>query len=248
MVWDSQFILRPVYTAKYKLALAKSIASHWTTGAFAICLCRDWTLCSCGYWPSTPPEGVQGGERHSVLQGIWWDRSSDSWMFCSFSSVAQSFPNLCDHIDCSMRGFPVHHQLLELTQTHVHWVGDATQPSHPLLSPFPPAFNLSQHQSLQMNHFFTSDGQSIGVSALASVLPMNIQDRFPLGLTGWISFQSKGLSRDFSNTTFQKHQFWPCAPCSLSLTRRRRPVSSPARRAAAPQKCFVYPQSFARWG
>ena len=59
-----------------------------------------------------------------------------------------------------------------------------------------------------MSQFFASGGQSIGVSASASVLPMNIQDRFPLGLTGWISLQSKGLSRVFSNTTVQKHQFF----------------------------------------
>ena len=61
--------------------------------------------------------------------------------------------------------------------------------------------------SFPMNQFFASDGQSIGVSASASVLPMNIQDWFPLGWTGWISLQSKGLSRVFSNTTVQKHQF-----------------------------------------
>ena len=62
--------------------------------------------------------------------------------------------------------------------------------------------------SFQMNQFFASDGQSIGVSALASVLPMNIQDWFPLGWTGWVSLQSTGLLRVFSNTTVQKHQFF----------------------------------------
>ena len=73
-----------------------------------------------------------------------------SWCFSSvqFSSVTQSCPTLCDPMDCSMPGLPVHHQLLKLTQTHVHWVGDAIQPSHPLSSPSPPAFNLSQHQGL----------------------------------------------------------------------------------------------------
>ena len=65
-----------------------------------------------------------------------------------FSSVAQSCLTLCDPVDCSMPGFPVHHQLSELTQTHVHWVSDAIQPSHPLTSPLPPAFNCSQHQGL----------------------------------------------------------------------------------------------------
>ena len=65
-----------------------------------------------------------------------------------FSSVAQLCPTFCDPRDCSTPGLPVHHQLLELTQTHVHWVSDAIQPSHPLLSPSPPAFNLSQHPGL----------------------------------------------------------------------------------------------------
>ena len=65
-----------------------------------------------------------------------------------FSSVAQSRPTLCDPMDCNIPGFPVHHQLLELAQTYVHRVSDAIQPSHPLLSPSPPAFNLSQHQGL----------------------------------------------------------------------------------------------------
>ena len=69
-------------------------------------------------------------------------------MSVQFNSVAQLCPTLCDPMDCSMPGFPVHHQLLELTQTHVHWVGDAFQPSHPLLFPFPLAFNHSQHQGL----------------------------------------------------------------------------------------------------
>ena len=65
-----------------------------------------------------------------------------------FSSVAQSYPTLCDPMDSSTPGFPVHHQLPELAQTHVHWVGDGTQPSLSLSSPSPPAFNLSQHQGL----------------------------------------------------------------------------------------------------
>ena len=64
------------------------------------------------------------------------------------SSVAQSCPTLCDPMDCNMPGLPVHYQLLEFTQTHVHWVSDAIQPSHPLLSPSPLAVNLSQHQGL----------------------------------------------------------------------------------------------------
>ena len=65
-----------------------------------------------------------------------------------FSSVAQSCPTPYDSMNCSMPGLPVHHQLLEFIQTHIHWVGDAIQPSHPLLSPSPPTPNPSQHQSL----------------------------------------------------------------------------------------------------
>ena len=67
---------------------------------------------------------------------------------CPISSVAQSCPTLCGPMDCSTPGLPVHHQLPEFTQTHVHWVCDAIQPSHPLLSRSPPAFNLSQHHGL----------------------------------------------------------------------------------------------------
>ena len=87
--------------------------------------------------------------------------------------------------------------------------------SHPLSSPSPPAFNLPQHQGLLQCQFFASSGQSIGISASASVLPVNIQDWFPLGWTGWISLQAKGLSRVF-NTTVQKHQFFGAQPSSQS--------------------------------
>ena len=96
------------------------------------------------------------------------------------------------------------HHLPKFAQTHVHWVSDANQPSHPLSSHSPPALNLSQHQGL-MSQFFASGGQRIGVSASIWVLPKNIQDWSPLGWTGWISLQSKGLSRVFSNTTVHQH-------------------------------------------
>ena len=110
-----------------------------------------------------------------------------------FSSVAQSYLTLCDPMNHSTPGLPVHHQLPQSTQTHVHQVGDAIQPSHPLSSPSPPALNLSASGSFQMSQLFASDGQSIGVLASKSVLPMNTQDWFPLGWTGWISLQPKGL-------------------------------------------------------
>ena len=114
---------------------------------------------------------------------------------CWCYSVTQSCLTLCDSMDCSTPGFPVLHQLPELAQTHVHWVGDAIKPSHPLLSPSPAALNLSQQLgAFPTTPFFASGGQSIGASASASVLPMNIQDWLPLGLTGWVSLQSKGSS------------------------------------------------------
>ena len=128
------------------------------------------------------------------------------FIIIQFSSLAQLCPTLCNHMDYSTLGFPVQHQLPELAQTHVHRVSDAIQPSHPLSSPSP-AFNHSPSGSFQMSQFFASGGQSIGASASASVLPMNIQYCFPSEWTGWISLQSKGLSRVFSNTTVQKHQF-----------------------------------------
>ena len=117
----------------------------------------------------------------------------------------------------SMPGFPVHHQLLEFTQSHVHRVGDAIQPSYPLSSPPPPAPNPSQHQGLfQWVNSLHEVAKVLGVSASASVLPMNTQDWSPSGWTGWISLQSKGLSRVFSNTTVQKHQFFGAQLSSLS--------------------------------
>ena len=102
----------------------------------------------------------------------------------------------------------LHHQLLKLTQTHDHRVGDAIQSSYPLSTPSPPTFNLFQHQGLFQWEFFSSGGQSIGVSASASVLPKNIQDWFPLGWTDLTSLQPKGLSRVLSSTTAQQHQFF----------------------------------------
>ena len=127
----------------------------------------------------------------------------------SFSSVQSlsRIGTLCDPMDSSTPGLPVHHQLLEFTQTHVHLVGDAIQPSHPLSSPSP-AFNLSQHLGLFNESVLHIRWPKYGVSALASVLPKNTQDWSPLEWTGWISFQSKGLSTVFSNTTVQKHQLF----------------------------------------
>ena len=118
-----------------------------------------------------------------------------------FSSVAQWYPTLWDPVNRSMPGLPVHRQFPESTQTHVHQVGDAIQPSHHLMSPSPAVLNLSQHQGLFK--WVRSSHQSIGVSASISVLPVNTPDWSPLGWTDWISLQSKGLSRVFFSTTVQ---------------------------------------------
>ena len=115
----------------------------------------------------------------------------------------------CDLMDCSTPGFLVLHYLPEFAQTHIHWVSDAIQSSHPLVISFSSCLqSFPASASFPMSQFLASGGQNIGASALASVLPMNIQDWFPLGWTGWISLLSRGLSRVFSNTTVQKHQFF----------------------------------------
>ena len=146
--------------------------------------------------------------KHSDVYFVFSEINFFLPVFSSVQSVTQSCPTLCDPMNCSTPGLPVHHQLPEFTQTHIHRVGDAIQPSHPLSPPSPPAPNPSQHESFPMSQFFAWGGQSTGVSALASFLPKNTQDRSPLEWTGWISLQSKELSRVFSNTTVQKHQFF----------------------------------------
>ena len=125
------------------------------------------------------------------------------WVNCShqFSSVTQSYPILCNSMDCSTPGFLVHHKLPEFAQTHVHRVGDAIQPSHSLLSLSPPAFNLAHLQGLiqwvsylhqvakYWSFSFSSSNQEFFSS---SVFPMNIQDWFSLGWTGLTSLQVQG--------------------------------------------------------
>ena len=138
---------------------------------------------------------------------LCWFYSFQEAVQCS--SVAQLCWTLCDPTDCSTPGFPVHHQLLQLAQTHVQswWCHPTISSSVFYFSSCLQSFPASV--SFPMSQFFTSGGQSIRVSAsVTSVLPMTIQDWFPLGLTGLISLQSKGFSRVFSNTTVQKHQFF----------------------------------------
>ena len=120
---------------------------------------------------------------------LCWSRDNSLVWSCS---VAQSCPTLCDPMDCSMPGFPILHHLLELAQIHVHWVGDAIQPSRPLSSPSPPAFNLSQHQGLFQWVGSLHQVAKVLELQLQHLPPMNIEGWFPLGLTGFISLLSKG--------------------------------------------------------
>ena len=133
-------------------------------------------------------------------------RTSTGLSSVQFSSLPQLCLTLCGPTGYSMLDFPVHHQPPELTQTCVHLVGDAIQ-SHPP-SPSPPTFYLSQHQGLFQWVNFSHQVAKVLIGALASVLPRNIQDWLPLGLTGLISLQFKELSRVFSSTTVQTHQFF----------------------------------------
>ena len=127
--------------------------------------------------------------------------------------------NSSNPVDCSTPGLPVLPCLPEIAQTHIDWVDDAIQPSHPLSLPSPFVLNLSQHQGLfQWVSFSHQYGQSIGVSASASVLPMNIQGQFPLGLTGLISSLSKGLLRVFSNNSLKASLLWCSAFFMVQLS------------------------------
>ena len=154
--------------------------------------------------PEATSRKLCGSQREEHRPSALW--VSVTFSSVQFSSVAQSCLTLCDPMNHTP-GPPVHHQLPEFTQTHVHWW------CHPAISSSVVPFSscpqsLPAAESFPMSQHFSSDGQSIGVSALASVLPKNTQDWSPIGWTGWISLQSKGLSRIFSNTTVQKYQFF----------------------------------------
>ena len=120
-----------------------------------------------------------------------------------FSSVTQSCPTLCDPMNRSTPGLPVHHQLPEFTQTHVHQVGNAIQPFHSLSSPSPPTFKLSQYRVFSNNSVLHIRWPKYW-SFSFSISPSNeYSGLISLGLTGIISLLSKGLSRVFSSTTVQ---------------------------------------------
>ena len=133
--------------------------------------------------------------------------SKHSWLALVLLFSRSVLSTLCDPMDCSTPGFPVLHQLSELQLLSIKSV----MPSNHLILCRPFSSHLQSFPasgSFQMSQLFAASSQNIGVSASTSVLPMNTQDWFLLGWTGWISLQSKGLSRVFSNTTVQKHQFF----------------------------------------
>ena len=117
-------------------------------------------------------------------------------------------------MDCSTPGFPILHYLPQFAQTHAHWISDAIQSFHPVVSFFSCPQSFLASEFFPVSWLFASDGQIIGASVSVSVLPVNIQSWFPLGLTGWISLLSEELPRVFSSTTVWKHQFFG-AQCSL---------------------------------
>ena len=133
-------------------------------------------------------------------------------------SVAKSCLILRNAMDCSMPSFPVLHHLLEFAQIHVLWVSNAIQSSHPVITFSSCLQSFPASASFPMSQLFISSGQSVGVSASTSVLPMSIQDWCPLGWTGGISLQSKGLSRVFSSTIVRKHQFFRAQHSSWSIS------------------------------
>ena len=134
----------------------------------------------------------------------------------SCCSLTQSCPALCNPMDCSTPGFTVRHcpslspGVCSNSYSLSQWCHPTTSSS---VIPFSSCLQSSPaSESFLMSRLFESGGQSLGASASASVLPINIQDWFPLGLTVWLALQSKGLSRVFSNTTVQKHQFFSAQP------------------------------------
>ena len=141
-----------------------------------------------------------------ILQGLWNNYIKSANLSIQFSSVAQSCPTLCHSIDCSMTGLSVHHQPLEFTHTHVHWVSDAIQPSHPLSSPFLSAFNLFQLQDL-LN--WVSSSHQVAKDWSFSFSPSNEC----LGLISfrmdWLDLLAvQGPLKSLLQHTVQKYQFF----------------------------------------
>ena len=144
---------------------------------------------------------------HLVLKTSLWGSHFINSIFCSVQLLSHVRLFVTPWIAACQASLSITNS--QSLPKHIHWVGDAIQPSHPLWSPSPPHFNLSQHQGLYK--WVSSSHQVAKVLEFQlqnKSLPINIQDWFPFGGTGWISLQSKGLSRVFPETTIQKHHFF----------------------------------------
>ena len=150
----------------------------------------------------------------AMPQQVHFTESQSNYNLLQFSSVTQSCLTLCDPMNRSMPGLPVHHQLPKFSQTHVHRVSDAIQPSHPSLPPSPPAPNPSYIRVFSNESTLCMRWPKYWSFSFSVSSSKNTQGWSPLEWTGWISLQSKGLSRAFSNTTVQKHQFFSAQPSS----------------------------------
>ena len=148
------------------------------------------------------------GEVQDIYGKLSGKHSEQGYDCCCYW-VAQLCLTLCSPMNCSISGFSVLHYLLEFAQTHVHGVSDTIQPSQSSVAPFTSCSqSFPASGSFPVSQLFISGHQSIEASSSASVLPMNIQDWFPLWRTSWIPLQSKGLSGVFSNTIVQNSQFF----------------------------------------
>ena len=159
-------------------------------------------------------------DRVLLVSPNWTHATVSRWritginQFSSVQSLSRAW--LCDPVNRSTPGLPDHHQLPEFTQTHVHRIGDAIQPSHPWLSPSPPAQIPPSIRIFSNESTLHMRWPKYWASASASVPPKKSQGWSPSEWTGWISLQSKGPSRAFSNTTLQTHQFFCTQPSSQS--------------------------------
>ena len=182
--------------------------------------------------------------RRSFIQAklrivTWEADSQESWELSHLLDVysVQSFRLFGTPMDCCTPGLPVHHQLLEFTQIHVHWVSDAIQPSYSLLSPSPSTFNpFPASGSFQMSQFFASGGQSIGVSASTAVLAMNIQDWFSLGQTGWNSVVQGTLKSLLQHHSSKPSILWHSAFLIVQLSH---PYMTTGKTIALTRQTFV---------
>ena len=168
-----------------------------------LCCTKNWISCMFIYIPSSFGFPSHLGH-HRALSRV---PCAIQWVLTEFSSVTQSCPTLCDPTNRSTPGLPVHHQLPEFTQTHVHWISDAIQPSYPLSSPSPllpsifPSIRVFSNESALRIRWPKYWSFSFNIS------PSNEHPGLISFRIDWISLQSERLSRVFSNTTVQKHQF-----------------------------------------